>query len=79
NVFTPNNDNENQFFVILGLENYPGAELFIFDRWGAKIYESSSYANDWQARDVADGTYYYILRLPFGVRRDIEGYLTILR
>ena len=36
----------------------------IFNQWGAKVYESFPYNNDWigtyQGEDLPDGVYYYI-------------------
>jgi CHU_C Type IX secretion signal domain len=44
------------------------------------IYENSNYFNQWDGKDSAAGTYYYIL----GVNKDneyeyFEGHLTLLR
>ena len=39
NVFTPNGDNKNDNWEIIGIENYPKAVLLIYDRWGRLIYE----------------------------------------
>ena len=65
NVFSPNADGYNDNLVFLGLENWPGSNLQVFNRWGKMIYEDSSYSNDWDGRingtAASDGTYYYIL------------------
>lgn len=79
NVFTPNGDDLNATFFIAGLENYPDSRLVVFDRWGGKVFESDSYKNNWGPQDLSEGTYYYILELPFGLRKEIEGFITILR
>ncbi|MDO5971499.1 gliding motility-associated C-terminal domain-containing protein [Flavivirga aquimarina] len=71
---TPNGDAYNEFFEISGIElcgfQY---EIQIFNRWGALIYESDNYQNDWNgttssgsvgaAGKVPNGTYYYIIKL----------------
>ena len=45
---TANGDNYNEFFAISGVEDCGFViELEIFNRWGAKIYQSSNYQNDW--------------------------------
>src|SRR5690606_19981760 len=63
NVFTPNNDQMNDAFVIQGIA--PGnAELSIYNRWGKEILRTDAYMQDWDGRNEAAGTYYYILRLP---------------
>ncbi len=71
--FSPNGDGINDAFVVLGLENYPEAELQVFNRWGEMVYQSANYANDWMGESngprtlagdqVPDGTYFFILKL----------------
>jgi hypothetical protein len=34
-------------------------QVKVFNRWGKKVYESSDYMNDWAAKDVEAGIYYY--------------------
>ena len=60
NVITPNNDGINDQFVI-DMPNEDKLKLQIYNRWGSMVYESSDYKNNWQADDLPDGTYYYIL------------------
>lgn len=62
NVFTPNDDDANHNFVIAGIEGYPGSTLFVYNRWGNKIFESDNYRNEWSGAEQEDGTYYYILK-----------------
>lgn len=60
NVFTPNDDGDNDFFVMKNLQ--PGvAPIKIYNRWGKIVFESSGYNNDWNGKNVNDGVYYYIL------------------
>lgn len=62
NVFSPNGDGKNDFFVIDGLADYPGTTtLKVYNRWGTEVYSSDNYRNDWDGGDVADGVYYYVL------------------
>ena len=77
NVFSPNNDGYNDELVFTGLEYYPNADLKVYSRWGNIVYESTSYNNRWKAKDVSDGTYYFILALADG--RDYHGHVTIVR
>ena len=79
NVFTPNGGQGNDSFKIDGLEKYSGAELTVFDRWGNIIYENTNYRNDWRAQDLSDGTYWYILKLPYGIRTEYKGAVQIMR
>jgi len=53
-----NGKNDNLTFV-----EYPlPAALQVYDRWGAKVYESEAYRNDWGA-GVEAGIYYYQYQL----------------
>ena len=74
---TPNGDNRNDRFEITGLDDPDCIDVTvhvqIFNRWGAMIYESQNYQNNWQgessdrsignAGKVPNGTYYYIINL----------------
>ncbi|MFL9482766.1 PKD domain-containing protein [Chitinophagaceae bacterium LWZ2-11] len=63
NSITPNGDGKNDKFVIIGLFNYPGSELAIYNRWQNEVYHTGSYNNDWDATGLNAGTYYYLLKL----------------
>ncbi|MGK6350933.1 Ig-like domain-containing protein [Parapedobacter sp. DT-150] len=63
NLFTPNGDGLNDLFVIKNLLQYQGRELIVLNRWGNQVYKSTNYNNDWDGNTLAEGTYYYILRV----------------
>ncbi|MEZ5014266.1 MAG: gliding motility-associated C-terminal domain-containing protein [Chitinophagales bacterium] len=48
NVFTPNGDGFNDYFVITCLELYPDNELIIYNREGKIVYHAFNYHNSWQ-------------------------------
>ncbi len=77
NVFSPNGDGQNDALVFTGAEYYPGNKLSVYNRWGQPIYEATSYRNTWRAPDVAEGTYFYVLKLPNG--KEYTGHVTLLR
>ncbi len=77
NVFSPNGDNQNDALVFPGVEYYPNTSLRVFNRWGQAIYESTNYKNNWRAPDVAEGTYFFVLKLANG--KDYSGHVTLLR
>ena len=84
NIFTPGNqDGYNDYFTLLNLQQYPNSSIQIFDRWGVKIYESSSYQNDWDGRVnnsdrfANSGTYYYVVNASNG--EVFHGYVTLIR
>ncbi len=68
NVFTPNNDNENDIFKIQNLEEYEQSHIVIYNRWGKIVYENDNYQNDWNGthyksgNDVASGVYFFIVQ-----------------
>lgn len=79
NVFTPNGDGYNDFLVFAYLEQFPGSKLWVYNRWGNLLYNSSNYKNDWNGDGATDGVYYFILEVnhPKGVKKE-HGTLTIL-
>ena len=79
NVFTPNDDGINDKFVIKGIDLVANCQLVVFNRWGNKVFESSSYKNDWDGKGVADGTYYFIFTLPENIMKPVNGTITIIR
>jgi PKD repeat protein len=75
NVLTPNNDGVNDVFKVINANNseysndggavkweFLRMELYVFDRWGRKIYSDANYQNDWKPEGLHDGVYYYELK-----------------
>jgi gliding motility-associated-like protein len=73
-VITPNGDSHNEYFVVNGVENCDYVvDVKIINRWGAIIYRSDDYQNDWNgtvhqssigsANQVPSGTYYCIVTI----------------
>ena len=79
--FSPNNDGVNDNLTIIGLEEYPEHELTVFNVWGAEIFTTKEYRNDWNGtwngKELPDGTYYYVLN--DGKGNVISGYIQINR
>ncbi|MBL0136295.1 MAG: gliding motility-associated C-terminal domain-containing protein [Chitinophagaceae bacterium] len=71
NMVTPNGDNRNDTWIINGIEEYPNNHVSIFNQWGDKIREFTSYNNSinvWKGTNskdepIPDGTYFYILKI----------------
>jgi gliding motility-associated-like protein len=65
---TPNGDNINDTFKVEGIEacGYR-VELKVYNRWGALVYQSQNYQNNWagtsNGNHLAAGTYFYILNI----------------
>ena len=82
NVFTPDGDGVNEFFVIRNLAAYKNLDLTVVNRWGNIIYQNDNYQNDWdgtwKGKPSDDGTYYYVIKEP-NSGKTIKGPITILR
>lgn len=58
NIFTPNGDGVNDRLTIAGAERFDCLLVRVLDRHGKVVYRSDVYKNDWDARELEDGTYY---------------------
>lgn len=74
NVFTPNGDLQNDFFVVDGLteEFYSYSNMSVYNKWGDEVYRNGSYGIDgswWDGQTthqndpLTDGVYFYVLRV----------------
>jgi gliding motility-associated-like protein len=86
NTFTPNEDGDNDTWVISMLDGYPDCIVEVFDRWGRKVFTSAKgYPQPWDGRNARGQylpmeTYYYIIHLNDGVtEKPILGTITIIR
>ncbi|MEM9528779.1 MAG: gliding motility-associated C-terminal domain-containing protein, partial [Bacteroidota bacterium] len=78
NIFTPNGDNMNDFFVVpclLDVNSFPESQVTIYNQWGDEVYRSGKpYRNDWdgtyQGSNLPVATYFYIIN--FGGARESE-------
>lgn len=46
-AFSPNNDGINDFFEIVGLENFESNSIKVFNRWGNTVFQEDNYKNKW--------------------------------
>lgn len=81
-LITPNMDGKNDYFVINGIETLGNTSLTVFNRWGARVYESSKYDNKWNGVDengnpLSEDTYFFILKP--AKSKAISGYIVIRR
>lgn len=61
NIITPNGDGVNDRFHIRNLA--PDRwKLNVSNRYGAVLFQSNAYTNDWGAEQVPDGIYFYTLK-----------------
>ena len=61
NVFTPNGDRYNPFFVPLRFENALAAHLKIFNRWGKEVFSTDDVEAGWDGNGSSPGVYYWLL------------------
>ena len=81
--FTPNGDGVNDFFEIKGIQNFPGNELNVFNKWGEPIFRMKNYDNSWDGTDPKTGAsvanpetvFYYVF--DNGAGELFSGYLRI--
>ena len=85
NIFTPNGDGVNDKFS-LKIEGELEYDLVIYNRWGDKMFESTSKANEWDGTNLsgtecAEGYYYYIwkFKLIGGVEKTTSGMVYLQR
>jgi gliding motility-associated-like protein len=84
-VITPNSDGRNDYFIIscvFDLDN----RLFIFNRQGGLVYETTNYQNTWDGvnqdlEPVPDGGYLWVLEVqrPDGTTQLHKGTVNVLR
>ena len=68
NGFTPNGDGLNDFWIIDNIEKFPNNKVYVFNRWGNKIFQTTEYNNTNNVWDgklngqlVPSGTYFYVI------------------
>ena len=80
NLFTPNNDGVNDFFVIEGLENYSSPRLVVRDKNNKVVYQNNAYKNTWGGENCPDGVYSYEFTFVFsGIENQATGRVRIIR
>lgn len=67
NVFTPNNDGQNDVFELTSMENIKKIKATIVNRWGNPVFESDDTSLQWNGKvnnsgsDCSSGTYFYTI------------------
>jgi gliding motility-associated-like protein len=86
NTFTPNGDNVNDTWEILGIEKFPDAYVQVFDRWGQLVFQSNGYppSKRWDGtkngRELAPSSYYYVIDVRDENFPDVlKGFVSIVR
>jgi gliding motility-associated-like protein len=85
NIFTPNNDNMNDLFLVnaLYITEFKGV---IFNRWGRLMYEWNDVTQGWDGlapngAQASEGTYYYVITGTGedGKPYDLQGHFMLMR
>lgn len=86
NVFSPNNDGENDFFQpFLRCQQVQDFHLQVFSRWGALVFETADFTDWWDGttngiQQAASGVYVWIMRFEIRDRNYyFEGDVTLMR
>ncbi len=65
NIFTPNDDQKNDYFKITPKNEITMFYISIYNRWGQKIFETNDINNSWNGKinkKTSDsGVYYYVI------------------
>ncbi|MFP2994971.1 gliding motility-associated C-terminal domain-containing protein [Spongiivirga sp. MCCC 1A20706] len=90
NAITPNGDSLNNQLEINGIELFPDNKMEIFNRWGAKVYETNGYgignnffrgfanSGNESGKSLPSGTYFYVVNYSNGAEQVTKsGYLYI--
>jgi gliding motility-associated-like protein len=81
-ILTPNDDNINDVLVIQNISAYSTCNLSVYSMWNDKVFETTSYKNDWKGTNsggetLPAGAYYYIVKCDD--KTVLNGNINILR
>lgn len=90
NIFTPGNDNINDFFIPFPYKFVESIDLIIYNRWGVEVFSTQDPAINWDGteqrsgKDLPSGVYFYVcqvneIRLTGIETRELKGTLHLLR
>ena len=81
-IFTPNNDGENDVWVVKNIQQYENCTISVFNRSGQVVFEKKNYNNDWDGtlngRDLQEGVYYFMVKCDDD-SKSLTGSVTIFR
>ncbi len=87
NAFTPNDDGQNEEWIIDGIRAYPSNRVTIYNRWGDRLIRFQGYDNEekvWGGKradgsELPSGTYFYEIVLKGDEKERITGYVQITK
>ncbi len=80
--FSPNFDGINETFTVLGIEQFPGNRMEVYNRGGNLVFEMDDYDNTWDGTyfdgdELPEGTYFYVFE--DGRGKEYTGYVYLRR
>ena len=89
-MFSPNNDNVNDFFVPIKNKHIESVNMKIYNRWGQMVFETNNAAINWNGEkrgkkaDCSEAVYFYVcivnkLTLNGIVSYQIRGTVSLIR
>ena len=83
-AFTPNSDGRNDHFEIPWIQQYPEAQVQIFNSWGRRVFEvkDNYHRTPWDGTHAGkllpSSSFFYVIKFPSG-RSPIKGKVSIIR
>jgi gliding motility-associated-like protein len=77
-AFTPNGDGDNETWELNGIDKYPNAEVYIYDRWGNIVFFSKGYKEPFDAKGLSVDTYMYVIKTDEDIE-PFKGAVAVLR
>ena len=83
-LFSPNNDGQNDRWIIENIERYPDCTVVVVNRQGNVLYERRPYyGNEWDGtlsgNPVIEGAYYFVIRCEGSSKNAASGSITLIR
>lgn len=79
-VFSPNGDGQNDVWELKGIEEYPTAEVSVFDRWGRVVYyDKGGYSKPFDGNNLSEGAYAYVIKTKPNDEYTLKGYVLLIR
>jgi len=87
NIFTPNNDQQNDVFKLINAENIKDLKIVVLNRWGNVVFESDKIDFKWNGKlnntgdNCVDGTYLYKITIKnyLNQKETKHGYIQLSR
>jgi gliding motility-associated-like protein len=84
-IFTPNRDNDNDFYIPAKTSNINLYHIVILNRWGQVVYEADDSAKGWDGtingNEASEGVYFWFIDFTdnYGESGKMHGNLTLVR